>query len=175
MKRTLTMTILLLAWAALPARPQQPSPGPTPCAAPEYRQFDFWVGVWEVRDPEGALAGTNSITPILGGCVLEESWKGDGGMSGHSYNTYVPARGQWHQTWVDDQGGFLQLDGKYSDSRMVLSSAEVPSRREPGVMVTHRITWERLAEGKVRQVWQASKDQGRSWSVVFDGTYSRKK
>ncbi len=41
---------------------------PRPCSAPAHHQFDFWVGEWEVRTPDGALAGTNRITGILGGC-----------------------------------------------------------------------------------------------------------
>jgi hypothetical protein len=165
---------VLLAVLAQPALGQQAAPSPAPCSAPEYRQFDFWVGDWEVRDPQGQLAGTNSITRILGGCVLHESWKGNGAMSGHSFNTYDGAGRRWHQTWVDDQGGLLVLDGAYADGKMVLSSTEVPSRREAGVMLTHRITWERVADGKVRQLWEASKDKGKSWSVVFDGTYAPK-
>jgi hypothetical protein len=34
-------------------------------------QFDFWIGEWDVYSQE-QLAGTNSIRPILGGCVLQE-------------------------------------------------------------------------------------------------------
>jgi hypothetical protein len=63
------LSILLLAAAPLAA--QQPSP---PCSAPEYRQFDFWAGSWNVFNPSGQQVGTNTIERTLGGCVLHEQW-----------------------------------------------------------------------------------------------------
>ena len=46
------------------------SPPAKPCTAAENRQFDFWIGDWDVTTPNGKAAGTNRINPILGGCVL---------------------------------------------------------------------------------------------------------
>lgn len=48
-----------------------PSPAatPAPCSAPEYRQFDFWIGRWNVYGPDGRLAGTNDVTREFDGCV----------------------------------------------------------------------------------------------------------
>ena len=36
-----------------------------------------------------------------------------------------------------------------------------------------RITWERQADARVRQLWEASEDEGATWAVAFDGFYSR--
>ncbi|MDH3459056.1 MAG: hypothetical protein OER90_19620, partial [Gemmatimonadota bacterium] len=47
-----------------------------PCSAPEYRQFDFWLGTWNVETKDGKTAGTNHITQILNGCALREEWTG---------------------------------------------------------------------------------------------------
>src|SRR3954467_12481658 len=33
-----------------------------PCGTPPYRQFDFWLGDWEVRSAAGQLLGHNRIT-----------------------------------------------------------------------------------------------------------------
>src|SRR5262245_23301808 len=33
-----------------------------PCGAPENRQFDFWIGDWQVHKPDGSFAGMNRIT-----------------------------------------------------------------------------------------------------------------
>jgi hypothetical protein len=41
-----------------------------PCDAPAHREFDFWLGEWEVRTPDGKLAGTNRIEREHDGCVL---------------------------------------------------------------------------------------------------------
>lgn len=144
-----------------------------PCAAAEYRQFDFWVGDWEVTQ-NGEPAGTNSIHPVHGGCALRENWQGtgEGGISGSSFNIYDQARGRWHQTWVDSSGSLLLLDGSLVDGSMVLTG-QWPTREGSG-QATHRITWTPNADGSVRQLWEASKDGGSTWSVVFDGLYVRR-
>ena len=36
------------------------------CRAPEYRQFDFWVGNWDIQTPTGAPAGVSIISSVLG-------------------------------------------------------------------------------------------------------------
>ena len=120
-------------------------PGPArtqPCTAPEFRQFDFWIGDWEVRDTSGTTVyGSNRIESILGGCALQEHWtSATPGQSGTSFNIYYPPRRLWHQTWVDSSGGFLLLDGRYQDGAMRLSGT-MP--RRDGVMVRHRINWSR--------------------------------
>jgi hypothetical protein len=146
---------------------------PAPCSCPECHQFDFWLGDWEVTTPKGTMAGTNHIVPILGGCAIQENWKGSRGMSGTSVNMFVPETGMWHQTWIDDQGMLLLLDGKFEDGKMVLSGKTQDPAGAGGV-VLQRITWSQLPGGKVRQLWETSKDGGKSWTVAFDGTYTRK-
>ena len=42
----------------------------TPCASPEYHQFDFWIGDWEVRGKNGQILGHNHISKRHGGCVV---------------------------------------------------------------------------------------------------------
>ena len=43
-----------------------------PCVEPEYRQFDFWLGNWQVTQPDGSVAGTNAIQASYNGCVHTE-------------------------------------------------------------------------------------------------------
>lgn len=143
-------------------------PRPDPCAAEEYRQFDFWVGDWEVRDPDGKVVGHNTIERIFDGCVLKESWRGAEGSVGQSFNTYDRMKEQWHQTWVDANGLLLQLDGGLADGSMVLAG-EMPTRA--GGVARTRITWTPGDDGSVRQHWEASKDGGETWQTVFDGLY----
>lgn len=153
-----------LATAATPA----PQPN---CDAAVRRQFDFWVGDWSVA-VGGQHAGDNRIDKILGGCALLENWTGVGGMSGKSLNFYDPVREQWHQTWVDDQGGSLALDGTFSGGSMVLSGTK---QDKAGKTTLNRITWTALPSNQVRQLWETSGDEGKSWTVAFDGLYTRKK
>ena len=147
---------------------------PQPALPPESRQFDFWVGDWEVTTPDGKPAGTNKIEPVSNGAGLLENWQGDGqtgGGSGKSLNTYNAGKKQWQQFWVGSGGGVLELAGGMVDGRMVLKGEhEVRGQR-----TLERITWTPGADGSVRQLWDQSTDGGKTWQVVFDGTYRRKK
>jgi hypothetical protein len=146
---------------------------PPACSTGEHRQFDFWLGEWEVRDPAGKSVGRNGIVAIHGGCALQESWNGAGGFSGTSLNAYDTDRKQWHQTWVDSGGGLLKLDGGIVDGKMVLTGDALTSDTPPKAS-RQRIAWTPLPDGRVRQLWEASTDGGKSWTVVFDGFYSRR-
>jgi hypothetical protein len=156
---------------ALAVAENSPAPAPPPpgCPAEVRRQFDFWVGDWSVS-VNGEHAGDNRIELILEGCALLENWAG-GGMSGKSLNFYDPVRQQWHQTWVDDRGGSLHLDGKFADGKMVLSGTK---QNKAGKITLNRITWSPLPSDQVRQVWEQSTDDGKTWTVAFDGLYQRK-
>ncbi len=137
-----------------------------PCATPEHRQFDFWIGHWDVT-VGGAPAGKNHIERITGGCALAEHWTGASGVIGYSVNAWDANRGKWHQTWVDSSGAVLYLDGGWTGDAMVLAGT-LPG--EDGQPVRHRITWTPAPDGTVRQLWESSAD-GETWSAVFDGHY----
>ena len=146
----------------------KPAPPAKPCVSAEFRQFDFWLGDWDVTASNGKVAGKNRITPILGGCALREEWRGTSGLSGTSLNMWGAAGKRWRQTWVDDRGNVLVLVGQYRDAKMSLEG-EAPG--DNGATVRNRITWSRLSEGRVRQLWETSRDGGKTWGVEFDGTY----
>jgi hypothetical protein len=166
------LTLLLCLPALALAQPAETGSTPPPsCSDPAYRQFDFWIGDWNVTANDQP-AGTNSIQPVHNGCALEENWQGAGagGVSGSSLNIYDRANDRWHQTWVDGNGTLLQLDGGLVDGAMVLRGTR-PAEDGNGI-TTHRITWTPNADGSVRQLWEASRD-GQTWSVLFDGLYTR--
>ena len=143
-----------------------------PCAAlPEARQFDFWVGKWEVRNPQGQLAGTNEIQLILGQCVLLENWTGTRGSSGKSINLYNQYKGAWQQTWVDDQGEVTEfVDGVYKDGVMRFRAE---TRGRDGKVLQRRLSFTNLGPGKVRQYSEQSSDGGKTWATEYDLTYTR--
>ena len=168
--------VLAAPVAAQTPPPPSPSPAPAakpkPCSAPEHRQFDFWLGDWQVSDPSGKPVGENRIVALHGGCVLSENWSGAGGYTGSSLNAYDNDRKLWHQTWMDSGGGVLQIDGKFADGRMTLAG-DAPGEK-PGEIVRNRITWTPLPDGRVRQLWESSTDGGKTWTTAFDGLYKRK-
>jgi tetratricopeptide (TPR) repeat protein len=82
-----------------------------PCAhQPEYRQFDFWIGEWNVVTTQGQNpAGTSSIQLILDQCVILENWTGGG--TGKSFNHYDTRLKKWIQDWVDSQSNSVHFEG----------------------------------------------------------------
>ncbi|MBB3167347.1 hypothetical protein [Simiduia aestuariiviva] len=138
-----------------------------PCQSEAHRQFDFWLGQWEVRTADGNLAGHNNIQLVEQGCVLREQYRTPKGYTGQSYTLYDASRQQWHQTWVDNQGTLLLLSGGFSDGQMVLSGTTLAPEGEQD----NRITWSQEPDGRVRQHWQVRK--GEQWQSLFDGFYER--
>lgn len=151
----------------------------TPCLGPQYKEFDFWLGAWEVRNATGQLLGHNRISKRHGGCVVLEEWESAAGGSGSSFNFYDQPTKQWHQFWVDatgtnwlssdKQGNPVTLRGGLRDGAMVLSSH--PDSL-PSIGLT-RVTFRPLPDGRVRQTFEGSSDGGKTWSVSFDGFYKK--
>lgn len=160
----LLLSSLILA-AGLPA-----AAAASPCADAKSHQFDFWIGEWNV-EAGGHPAGQSRIEPILGGCVIQEHWKGAKGGEGTSLNFYNPQRGKWRQEWVWRQGTQLQLEGGLENGKMVL---EGDQQGQDGKIQKSRITWTPNADGTVRQLWESSSDGGQTWQVQFDGLYRRR-
>lgn len=155
----LVMLANLSAQSALPAPP------------PEARQFDFWIGEWEVYTPAGRKAGENRIEQVANGWGLLENWTGAGGHTGKSLNTWQPQLKQWQQLWVGT-GGALELRGGLNErGEMVLAGRSTDANGRPTL---ERITWTPGADGTVRQHWQQSGDDGATWTSVFDGRYRRR-
>ncbi len=143
-----------------------------PCTArPEFRQFDFWLGDWVARDPQGNVGGTSSIQMILDSCIIFENWTGAGGTSGKSFNIYDSNDKKWHQTWVDDKGTFTHYIGGMEDGKMVIVADTVIG----GVPTLAKMTFTPLANGDVRQFGENSTDNGKTWAAAFDFIYSKKK
>lgn len=174
MKRVIVLALALAQFAlgAVAQDQTEPpaAPPPPPCSWDEYRQFDFWIGEWEVRDGNGKLQGRNTIESILGGCALNESWEGATGSIGQSYNSYDRQTRQWHQTWIDNGGLLLKLDGGLEGNAMVLRGA---GKARGGAGIEHEITWTPLDDGRVKQHWRTSRDGGKSWNDAFIGFYAR--
>ncbi|MBI3451221.1 MAG: hypothetical protein HY049_20190 [Acidobacteria bacterium] len=154
------------ASTASPPRPARPD-----CSAREFRQFDFWIGDWNVTSG-GAQAGTNLVTAEEDGCVIHEHWKGSRGGTGQSFTFYNRVTGKWTQIWVDSGGNPAELQGAYNDGVLALAS-EV--KGPDGKVTLSKLTFfDNKADRTVRQLWESSGDGGKTWQVIFDGLYARK-
>jgi hypothetical protein len=139
-----------------------------PCDAPEYRQFDFWIGDWQVHDPAGQVVGINKVTREQDGCLLVEHWSSKKGReTGTSFNYYDIRDKKWHQLYLDNSGNagaFPAMAGQLEDGKMVLISDEKTSP-------VFRWTWYVTSPGHVRQMAESSSDYQKTWKTVWDSTY----
>ena len=154
------------------AQPPTPAGAPKPCSAPAYRQFDFWIGDWDVLSPDGKVVGRNRVESIEGGCVIQENWTGAGGGTGRSLNSFMAEDQKWHQFWIASGGGMLHLTGVFSDGVLTYRGTSMGPN---GALVENRLRFTRNADGSVRQFWETSADKGQTWQISFDGKYVRKK
>jgi hypothetical protein len=76
------------------------SPISMPCSAPEYHEFDFWLGDWDSFDIADSTKNARvRIDRILDGCVLHEDYQSVDGHKGESFSIYDALRQVWHQSW----------------------------------------------------------------------------
>jgi tetratricopeptide (TPR) repeat protein len=144
-----------------------------PCQfAPEYKQFDFWVGEWDVETAQGQPAGINVIQRIENGCILMENWTGAQGGTGKSINFYNASTGKWRQTWVDSTGGVTEYQGEYKDGAMRFDGNPITQN---GQKILRRLTLSSQGPDRVRQLFEQSADDGKTWTTQYDLIYVRKK
>jgi len=150
----------------------QPTARPVPACTTDvspYRDFDFWVGEWEVFDPEsGRKLGVNSVTLREDGCLVVERWTSGAGGTGMSMNFYDPLEGAWRQVW-QSAPGFIDYTGGLDEAgRMVLEGTLHSNAR--GTSVPFRGRWTPNDDGTVLQeFWQ--RDDSGDWQNWFKGLY----
>lgn len=143
-----------------------------PCTAPEYRQFDFWLGAWNAKDAKsGEFAGTSKIEALHGGCVISETWT-DSSMTGSSLNIYNKYDKKWHQNWTDSTGRLSVMAGVFDDGAMTLTG-EQPLPKDPSRTFLSRLVFTSMPGGKVKQQGQRSTDGGKSWEPTFSLIYEK--
>ncbi len=136
-----------------------------------WRAMDFWIGDWNVFNAKGQQVGTNSIHPVDGGCVVQERWTDALGGTGGSMNFFDAATGKVTQVWVDAQGTYLEMKGEAKDGSMIVAGNSVaPS----GTKTLTKMTLTPLPDGRVRQFFETSTDEGKTWTPSFEGFYVRK-
>lgn len=143
------------------------------CTAPEHRQFDFWIGDWDVfGGPQGDRpVGSSRIERSENSCWLVEHWRGATGNHGTSTNAWDAQHKVWRQFWVDGDGMVLRLEGGLQGKAMVMSG-ELPKSK--GGTQRQRISWAPQDDGSVIQQWDVSDDEGANWNTSFRGVYRRR-
>ena len=137
-----------------------------------FREFDFWVGEWDVRDGKGTLQGRNSITRKEKGCVLVEQWQGVQGSTGMSINYLDRITNEWVQIWHAAGGYQIDIRGGLTDDGMLLTGTI--HYIGTGQTAPFRGLWTPLPDGRVRQYFEQSSDDGATWEPWFEGFYTRR-
>lgn len=151
---------------------QEGTPKEPPCASPEFSQFDFWVGEWNLTWGDSGR-GTNTIDKVMGGCVIQENFDGTPSiqLKGMSVSTYNKNQGKWQQTWVDNSGGYLDFVGEFKEGKMILSR----SFEKDGNKIEQRMVWYNISDNELDWNWERSDDNGETWKVFWKIHYQRKK
>jgi hypothetical protein len=137
----------------------------------ESRKLDFWLGDWTVTYPGMPGSAASQVFLDLDKCLFVESWDGGKGHSGKNMFAYSSDDKSWHGMFADNQGRVHVFEGK-----VALGSAEFtgPSLGPDGQRVLNRVRVVLLAGNKVEQSWEKSGDNGATWTMEFQGKYSRK-
>lgn len=151
------------------------TPQSNPCLDAQQKQFDFWVGEWDLTWP-GAKPGEvghgiNSIKRILDGCVVQENFSGGDLMHlrGTSVSTFDLRSNHWKQTWVDNEGGYLDFMGVFNNGQMILQREAVRN----GVKILQRMVWKNISANELDWSWESSADGGKTWQVNWPIHYKR--
>jgi hypothetical protein len=144
----------------------------TPCEDQEkFREFDFWIGEWDVHTSDGQFAGRNVIESSHGGCVLFENWASASGGTGFSMNYLDKITDEWVQIWTDAGGSQINIRGGLTDDGMLLTGQI--HYVSNGTTAPFRGLWTPQPDGRVRQFFEQSNDGGKTWQPWFEGFYSQ--
>lgn len=161
-----------------------------PCDAPEARQFDFWIGSWEIEQKIRTAAGEwltlparNSVERVLGGCGLLERWDGrvqffwEGmkepePMQGLSLRWWDPETGKWWIEWMDDRAPVApsRFSGGFAGGRGEFFRTSTGPRGE----TLNRITFADTDEGAFRWELAVSSDAGATWTPLWTMSGTRR-
>jgi len=150
----------------------------------EYRQFDFWVGEWDVnlrtlQDDNSwkeSRSGRAKIYRILDGRAILELWDentpGDG-IRGYSLRFFDPGREKWKLflNWPgDNTSGTSTLSGSFRHGR---GEFFAPLAAADGAQTISRYTFSDIAPDRLRWDDAFSNDGGRTWRGNWIMEFSR--
>ena len=169
----ITPRLLLVVLAASVSAawvPTRHGSAPLACTAAESRQFDFWIGEWELERSDGARARVR-VTSTHDGCVIQEDFDASPAMplTGRSLASWDPQTRGWKQTWVDNFGSFFTFTGGFENGRMTLTAPYVNA----GKASLHRRVWSSITSDSFEWDWVTSDDDGKTWRPAWKFTGRR--
>ena len=141
--------------------------------------FDFWIGEWELswQNSDGTIGkGENHIFSTLSGKVIEENFRvsSDPNMSnfrGKSWSVYNQKDETWYQTWVDNQGAYLDFIGEIDGNKRIFKRVSVNT---DGSTIQQRMVFYNISPSSFTWDWQNSTNKGKTWILRWRIEYKRK-
>jgi len=153
------------------------------CEEPQARQFDFWVGEWNVNNRylvQGEWRDVGSaevrVFPVAGGCGMVELWDGMLGrqrIRGFSARVWNPSDSAWTLVlnWPQpNRAAFSTLSGTFRHGRGEFRSQSVGS---DGLVMT-RYTFSDISPDRFRWNDGTSLDSGATWRTQWIMEYARR-
>lgn len=140
--------------------------------------LNFWLGKWELtwKNPDGSTGkGTNHVTKILDDNVIQENFKAltgpRAGFAGISVSVYSPNKKLWHQTWVDNKGGYLDFVGKMTKDQRIFFRYYIDNQNKE---IIQRMVFYNIKDKSFDWNWEVSGNEGKSWETKWTIHYKRK-
>lgn len=143
---------------------------------PRAREFDFWIGDWDVRPVGAASVGPparNTVTLENNGCTVVEHWVSATGSEGQSFNLYDSSIDKWRQTWVDNGGQQHDYRGGLVGRDMTFEG-DTPAPNGARGRLPTKLTFFHISKDSVRQFSEVSSDSGRTWTPAYNLLYVRR-
>lgn len=157
---------------------------------PEFRQFDFWLGEWsikqEILQADGSWLRSDAeteVSSVLKGCALVEHWKGEvlffwDGMkaaerlNGFSVRSFDPRSEKWVINWMDTRNPrFAAFQGTFADGKgQFFRTVSSPDGKDS----IARITFSGITRSSVNWELSVSSDNRRTWQTLWKMDMSRK-
>jgi hypothetical protein len=182
-------TVIIALFSLLAAHPAN---GQTePCPGPTHRQFDFWLGDWEIRQEllqrDGSwieLPARTTVRRVAGACALTEEWRGDvlffwegmdaaAPLEGLSVRAFDPKARLWRIWWMDSRRPDFgrPFEGRFERDEGVFLREEVGADGAPYLT---RIRFHGISVDSVRWELAISRDAGSSWSPLWRMQFRRR-
>ena len=146
-----------------------------PCMADAHaREFDFWLGEWDVYvTGTQQHTGHSLIQMVSGGCAILENWDSPA-STGKSINFIDPNTNKWKQSWSGSytNGNQEFTNGEYRDSAIHF---DFETKDAQGNKIIGSFIFYNQGPNQVRQFSETSSDNGKTWTTNYDFTYIRKK
>jgi hypothetical protein len=138
--------------------------------------LDFWVGDWTMdgrsrtsfeKDEYTDGKCENTIAKVQDGKVIHENFRTTG-FTGESWSVYNAPAKKWNQTWIDNSGSYLLFEGGKEGDNVVLKMTNAPKGSAARMVFTEikpdSFTWN----------WEQSRDDGKTWILMWELKYKRK-